>query len=346
MPANTNYVSIDRLNDFLTTLKGKYSGNTASADDKWKVGYAQHALMDTLNREITATYATLSDVQHNISTINITVPTGAPAGSKPSNNTYSIDLSGYALKSDIAAAMNFRGSKTGAELRAFVAGDVSNGDVYSCTSDDATGSPVFHAGYEYAVVKTEAVPAQGEEGEPGYVPGTPASISWVELGKYLDLSGYIDKASHATYSGKIAVFGSNGDISGTVDASVLGSGSVTTGDTHYVTGGQVAAVTDALEGRINQIVAGTVVDVKTKIDNAAATSIVNTNTHEAVIYVTASATSASNDLITSGGVYSAISGLSTVYSRVENASGTQITTLVEASSSDVSGLFTAIDNPS
>ena len=103
-----------------------------------------------------------------------------------------LDLSGYALKSEIAAALNFKGSDTGANLASLTASDVSNGDVYSCTSDSGT----FHAGYEYAAILS----------------GDPATLSWVELGKYLDLGGYVEKTqkvNNKALSGDITLDGSD-----------------------------------------------------------------------------------------------------------------------------------------
>lgn len=112
------------------------------------------------------------------------------------NKTVTLNLSAYAKKSDIVSAMSFKGSKTGTQLAALTTTDVINGDIYTCSQDGAKDEGTanefnFYAGYEYAAVLTPEVPAQGEEGDPDYVPAVPASLSWVELGKYLDLSSYV-----------------------------------------------------------------------------------------------------------------------------------------------------------
>ena len=108
------------------------------------------------------------------------------------NKIATIDLSAYALKSDIAAALNFKGEATGSALAAKTTSNTSNGDVYTCTEDSGT----FHTGYEYAAV----------------VSGDPATLSWVELGKYLDLSGYAlktQKVNNKALSGDITLDGSD-----------------------------------------------------------------------------------------------------------------------------------------
>ena len=95
-----------------------------------------------------------------------------------------INMSAYAKKSDISAALTFKGNATGAQLAAATldgAGDtlqVANGDVYSCTEDSGT----FVEGREYAAVVKEAVPATD--------PVT-YTLSWVELGGSVDVSDFV-----------------------------------------------------------------------------------------------------------------------------------------------------------
>ncbi len=89
----------------------------------------------------------------------------------------------FATKTEIASVLDFKGEKTGAQLAALTYADVSNGDVYTCTSDSGS----FHSGYEYAAK----------------VSGT--TLTWVELGKYMDLSGYALKSELSAHTG-------NGDI--------------------------------------------------------------------------------------------------------------------------------------
>ncbi len=84
----------------------------------------------------------------------------------------------FATKSEISSVLDFKGEKTGAELSAFTYSDVSNGDVYTCTSDSGS----FHTGFEYAAK----------------VDGT--TLTWTELGKYVDLSGYALKTEVSTHT--------------------------------------------------------------------------------------------------------------------------------------------------
>lgn len=120
------------------------------------------------------------------------------------NKKVQLDLSNYALKGEIAAALNFKGTASGDDLKnATLTGTgstlkVANGDVYSCTSDN-TGTVTFHSGYEYAAVVTAGV------------------LSWTELGKYLDLSGYVaktQKVNGKALSGDITLAGSDVAITG------------------------------------------------------------------------------------------------------------------------------------
>lgn len=168
------------------------------------------------NITITTTGASEANVIENIgwkqsgspTTITWITPTTIGSGQDAKNKAIVIDLSGYALKSDISSVLNFKGTKTGDQIALLTASEVSTGDVWSCTSD-STGNPVeFHADYEYAAVVTEEIPAQGEPGDPDYEPAIPASLTWTELGKFIDLSGYATVSSLSS----VATSGSYNDL--------------------------------------------------------------------------------------------------------------------------------------
>ena len=215
MPANNpkTYIDAEGLSYFLTTLKNNYLQGT----NGFTVKYAECAVGDN-GATIQATYATKTQLNDYVT--KTTTLAGQPIGTGldkstlltalnvedgaevnaietisvdgttqtiDANRNVALDLSAYAKKTDIAAAMNFRGSKTGSQLAALTVSDVSNGDVYTCTADDGN----FHAGYEYAAVINNN------------------TLSWVELGKYLDLSGY----ATITY-----VDGQVGDLQTNIDA--------------------------------------------------------------------------------------------------------------------------------
>lgn len=122
------------------------------------------------------------------------------------NKKAQLDLSNYPTFDDLGSALNFRGDKTGDQLAALTVSDVKNGDVYQCTADDS-GSPVtFHANMEYAAV----------------VSGDPAALSWVELGNWVDLSGYVQKTqtvNNKALSGNIVLDGSDIALTGYAKAS-------------------------------------------------------------------------------------------------------------------------------
>ena len=103
-----------------------------------------------------------------------------------SNKKVQIDLSSYALKSDITSVMKFKGTKTSDELGALTG--METGDVYSIVSG-GTGS-TYKVGSEYAY----------------------NGSSWVELGPVIDLSGYVEKTqkiNNKALSGDITLDGSD-----------------------------------------------------------------------------------------------------------------------------------------
>lgn len=157
------------------------------------------------------------------------------------NKKVQIDLSGYAKLTDIAAALNFRDAVTGATLRGKTASNTANGDVYTCTEDDLTGDFKFHAGYEYAAV----------------VSGTPATLTWVELGKYLDLSGYAlktQKVNGHALSGDITLDGSDIALTGYTKAST--SAAVAATDTVNAAVGKLEKKVDDNASAISSLQSG------------------------------------------------------------------------------------------
>lgn len=89
-----------------------------------------------------------------------------------SDKSVTIDISAYALKSEVAKVMDYKGSKTAVELAAIKAGTITadmNGDVYTCSTESSqSGATDFKAGFEYVAV----------------VSGTSTlTLDWVELGK-------------------------------------------------------------------------------------------------------------------------------------------------------------------
>ena len=129
--------------------------------------------------DITVPAATVTDVQTKTASDGsyATVLNGTVA---------KIDLSGYALKSDITAVMKFKGTKTSDELAALTG--MSTGDTYSIVTG-GTGT-TYKVGSEYAYDGT----------------------NWVELGPVIDLSGYVEKTqkvNNKALSGDITLDGSD-----------------------------------------------------------------------------------------------------------------------------------------
>ena len=153
------------------------------------------------------------------------------------SKTVALDLSAYAKKSEIVSAMSFKGGRTGTQLAALTVNDVINGDIYTCTQDGAkdegTASEFnFYVGYEYAAVVTPEVPAHGEPEDPDYEPAVPASLGWVELGKYLDLASYVQTSrtvNSKALSSDITLDGSDIDLSSNY-AKASSASAITTSD--------------------------------------------------------------------------------------------------------------------
>lgn len=319
---SVNYISLDRLGEFLNQLKQKLAANSASS---FPVYYAATAVGDEDGSNIKSTYATKTSVEtvdgrvttldgQVIKTINFT-PSGAssPTALTPTSGAVAIDLSGYALKSEVASAMDYKGSATGTELAAKTVANTRSGDVYTCSADSGN----FHAGLEYVAVVSGTAPSQ--------------TLTWEELGKWVDLSGYVQKKTSA--NGYIATFDSTGDVVSTgVLASILSNGSVVDDNGSFVTGGQVAsAIETAIAG-----IDFPVDDVKVQVGSGTASSIVSGGI--ATLQIADAVTSSSAAPVTSGAVYTAINNLD--YSKVVEEDGTtKIATLQEASASDVAALF-------
>ena len=90
------------------------------------------------------------------------------------NNVAKINLSGYALKSDLTKIMDWKGAKTGTQLKDLTGTTEKIGNVYTCTENGTRGSGSsafeFKAGYEYVV---DSISNDSNK-----------VITWVELGKY------------------------------------------------------------------------------------------------------------------------------------------------------------------
>ena len=187
MPANVkHYVDQDALEYFLGKLKTAYENGTFS------VKYATHAVgdSDTIKNTyatkaslesyvpVTRTIAGLSlgadrsvaDINDALGTITDIKLKGNGDASASSltvtNHSVTIDISDYALKSEVAKVMDYKGADTAANLGAKTAANTNNGEVWSVTTESDL-YPTFKSGFEYVAV----------------VSGDPATLSWVELGK-------------------------------------------------------------------------------------------------------------------------------------------------------------------
>ena len=308
MPTNTKYISVDRLSEFLTALRGKYSANALTGD--YQVLYAHNAdqaTKDGSGNVITSTYATQTALTNldavTIKTINF--QGSGEASATPltvTSNAVTIDLHDYALKSEITAALHFK--DVVATYSDLPSTNVAVGDLYIVT----TGPDAGETNVEYVCTAIEP------------------SITWEKLGPTKDFSGFVTKKTAA--NGKIATFDSTGDVVGTeVNASMLSNGAVTPGNGSFVTGGQVATAISNLGTIVN--------DVKVGVSGSEASVVSN---GEAVITLVNAVTENSTAPVTSGAVYSAIDALD--YSKVVAADGTtKIDTLQEASASDITAMF-------
>lgn len=257
MPNNIKYVSLTGLQEFYEKLQVELAkGPGASPASVLPVGYADSALNDVNGNPINSTYLTIDSAEETyardaavVKTARIQTGVSTYTQQDVTNNQLTIDLTDYALKTEIASAMNYRGSADVNSLT--LANNIKSGDVYTQNGNSdvtGTGSNVgitFHPGYEYVAVVTDAVPAQGEPGDPEYVPAVPASLSWVELGDWFNHENFLQKfemsGAGAATSGNIVSIAADGSLADSgVSASDLDkSGSVSSSSTKFVTGQQV-----------------------------------------------------------------------------------------------------------
>ena len=235
--ANTyKYVTLDNLSTFLASLKTKLASNSSTA---YTVNYATNALkatQDASGNVITETYET--KYKASIGKINFTASgeTSATALTPSGDDrAVTIDLSGYALKSEITQLFLFKGVVANAKALEAVA-NPEVGWVYHVTE----------ASSEYVYMK---------EG---------ATYRWEALGSTLDLSNYYNKTET---EGKItealgklnltaptgyyitSVSQTNGQISATAEA----KGTVAEGNTALVDGGSVYTAIKAVDDKISAL---------------------------------------------------------------------------------------------
>lgn len=175
---------------------------------------------------ITVPAATVTDVQTK------TTSTGSYA-TVLDGTVAKIDLSTYALKSDITAVMKFKGTKTSDELTALTG--MSTGDTYSIISG-GTGT-TYKVGSEYAYDGT----------------------NWVELGPVIDLSGYVTTSTtinSKALSGNITLDGS--DVALSTNYAIASTAAAP------AAGDSIDTAVGKLQKEIASIPAATVTDVQTK----------------------------------------------------------------------------------
>ena len=157
------YVSVRRLGTFLTQIKNlfvaKETGKGLSTND-----------YTTAEKEKLAGIAAGAQV-NTIETVQVN---GSPV--TPSQKVVNIDLSSYALKSDVTGAMHIKGTVTS---YADLPESPEDGDAYSVTTADPT----------HGIEAGEIVMWTGTE--------------WVDMGGTIDLSAYLTSESAAeTYQTK------------------------------------------------------------------------------------------------------------------------------------------------
>lgn len=236
------------------------------------------------------------------------------------NKKAQLDLSNYPTFDDLGSALNFRGDKTGDQLAALTVSDVKNGDVYQCTADDS-GSPVtFHANMEYAAV----------------ISGDPATLSWVELGNWVDLSGYVQKTqtiNSKALSGNIVLDGSDIALSSSYTEAATAA-KPAAGDTLDVAVGKVQKEIDVLNG--DSSTAGSVaksikdaVEALDYTDSVSGDYVTSVSEADGIISVTkgtkGSVASGATALVDGGTVYSAIDGAVTVDTITVNGTAATLT---------------------
>ena len=149
VPANLSDLTND--NNTVTDANYNHTDNNYTTSEKTKLGGIE------LGAEV-------NDI--------VSISVNSSALTPDTNRNVNIDLSGYALKSDLTQIMDWKGAKTGTELAALTGTTEKLGNVYTCTADGTKGSGAnafeFKSGYEYVV---SAI-------------ANDKTVTWVELGKY------------------------------------------------------------------------------------------------------------------------------------------------------------------
>lgn len=214
LDSTKKYITLPNLSKFLAELKSSYANNTTSS---FIVAKALSADTDGTGRNIVATYHTISDFNtfksgydkfysdttsyaydkiHSISFKGSRATTATPLTPDSSKNIV-IDLSNYALLSDLSAVLKFRGTladkptldkitsnpaKKDDTTVKYVA-DLAVGDVYLLTlgetyddKDSATGS-YTEQNVEYVCTKISE----------------DYTVTWEKLGSTYDFSVYAEK---------------------------------------------------------------------------------------------------------------------------------------------------------
>lgn len=148
-----------------------------------------------------------------------------------------IDLSGYAMKSDIASAYKAMGSKTFAELSALTLGEGNNGEVYNVTDHFISGDKTWPVGTNVLWTGTEWDPLAGITDLSAYA--TEADVT-TKLGKKQDnlseaqlaaANSGITAAKVGTYDGYSALITAAKEAAdaaqGTADKAVVANAAIT-----------------------------------------------------------------------------------------------------------------------
>jgi len=217
---NVKYVSLDGLNAFYGKLKTELAKASGSV---LPVGYAAaagKATSDAANNNIQSTYISEIKFLGSGETGSAeALPTSDTAGA---GQSVTINLSQYALKSEITAALHFKGVV--ATQAALPSSNVAVGDVYIVTTDN-----------------------DGDSNSEFICTSIDPSITWEKLGPTKDFSGFITKKTSGVTTGNLVKFAADGDIADAeISASdlssalsALGTGTIASGDDYTVTGGTV-----------------------------------------------------------------------------------------------------------
>lgn len=219
MPITEKYISLDGLGEFYTKLKGELAKSTGSVLPVAYATAAGSATYDSANNQISTYY---------IHQIDFT-PSGGdntqPTALTPTNGAVTIDLSGYALKTEITAALHFKGVVATQAALPSTAATASVGDLYIVT----TGPDAGETNVEY--VCTASTAGEG---------GAADTVTWEKLGPTKDFSGFATKVSGAT-AGNLAGLDASGNLtdSGVAASKLAGTGAVADNDSNFVTGDTV-----------------------------------------------------------------------------------------------------------